>query len=112
MVATAEKRMRAPVRCNQFRGRDVPRTFSAQGVGRMTWSRKLPKPIHLADGRAIVTLAQARDVMLTLPHEHQTNPYWQEAAEALMKAAYRSRQDPIHDAGLQLARALRADGLL
>jgi hypothetical protein len=78
----------------------------------MTWSRKLPKPLYLNDGRAIVTLAQARDVMLTLPYERQTNPYWQEAAEVLMKAAYRSRQDPIHDAGQHLSRALRADGLL
>jgi hypothetical protein len=91
---------------------DVERTIAKRESGSMTWSRRLPKPIHLSDGRAIVTLAQARDVMLTLSHETQTNPYWREAAELLIKAAYRGRQDPIHDAGAQLSRALRADGLI
>jgi hypothetical protein len=78
----------------------------------MTWSRRLPKPLRLNDGRTIATLAEARDVMLTLAHEAEANPHWREAAELLMKAAYRGRQDPIHDAGMQLSRALRADGLI
>ena len=78
----------------------------------MTWSRRLPQPVRLNDGRTIATLAQARDLMLTLAEQRQTNPHWRDAAELLMKAAYRGRQDPIHDAGAQLSRALRADGLI
>jgi hypothetical protein len=30
----------------------------------MAWTRKLPEPITLTDGRKIATLGQARDVML------------------------------------------------
>jgi hypothetical protein len=75
----------------------------------MTWSRRLPKPLYLNDGRTIATLAEARDDMLALP---QTNPHWRPAAELLMQAAYRGRLDPIQDAGTQLSRALKADGLI
>jgi hypothetical protein len=78
----------------------------------MTWSRRLPQPLRLNDGRTIATLAQARDLMLALARERETNPQWRDAAELLMKAAYRGRQASIHDAGAQLSRALRADGLI
>lgn len=83
-----------------------------KGPERMTWSRKLPKPLYLNDGRTIATLAEARDVMLTLARDRHTNPYWRDAADLLMRAAYRGRQDPINDAGAQLSRVLRADGLI
>ena len=78
----------------------------------MTWSRRLPQPFYLNDGRTIATLAQARDAMLALSRLDQTNPHWRRAAELLMEAAYRSRQDPIVDAGAELSRALKADGLM
>jgi hypothetical protein len=78
----------------------------------MSWSRRLPKPLYLNDGRTIVTLAQARDVMLALSKVDQTNPHWRRAAELLMEAAYRGRQEQIQDAGVELSEALRADGLI
>ena len=78
----------------------------------MTWHRRFPKPLYLNDGRTVATLAQARDVVLGLPELHQSNPHWQDAAEILLKAAYRGRQDPIFDARKQLSRALEADGLI
>lgn len=78
----------------------------------MTWSRRLPQPLRLNDGRTIATLAQARDLMLALAEERETNPHWREAAELLIKAAYRGRQASIQDAGAQLSRALHADGLI
>ena len=78
----------------------------------MTWSRRLPEPLRLNDGRTIATLAEARDLMLTLPHDPEIDPRWREAAETLLKAAYRGRQDPIHDARRELSRALRANGLI
>lgn len=78
----------------------------------MTWSRRLPTPLYLNDGRTIATLAEARDAMLPLSRRDQTNPHWTRAAELLMEAAYRSRQEPIADAGAQLSLALKADGLI
>jgi hypothetical protein len=78
----------------------------------MSWSRRLPKPLYLNDGRTIVTLAQARDVMVALSRIDQTNPHWRRAAELLMEAAYRGRQEQIQDAGVYLSQALRADGLI
>jgi hypothetical protein len=78
----------------------------------MSWSRRLPKPLYLNDGRTIATLAQARDAMLALSRLPQTNPHWRQAADLLLEAAYRGRQDPILDAGMQLSRALEADGLI
>jgi hypothetical protein len=78
----------------------------------MSWSRRLPKPLYLNDGRTIVTLAQARDVMVALSRVNQTNPHWRRAAELLMEAAYRGRQEQIQDAGVELSEALRADGLI
>jgi hypothetical protein len=53
-------------------------------VRRMTWSRKLPKPLYLNDGRTLATLAQARDAVLALPQLCQTDPHWQHAAELLL----------------------------
>lgn len=78
----------------------------------MPWSRRFQKPLYLNDGRTIATLAEARDIMLALSRLEQTNPHWARAAELLMEAAYRSRKDPILDAGAQLSLALKADGLI
>jgi hypothetical protein len=78
----------------------------------MPWSRRFQKPLYLNDGRTIATLAEARDIMLALSRLEQTNPYWARAAELLLQAAYRSRKDPILDAGAQLSLALKADGLI
>jgi hypothetical protein len=33
----------------------------------MNWSHKLAKPITLNDGRTILTLGEAREMMLSLP---------------------------------------------
>ena len=78
----------------------------------MTWSRRLPRPIHLNDGRMIDTLAAARDFMLELPPPRQAREHWRQTAEIVLKAAYRSRQAPIRDASAQLSRALETDGLI
>lgn len=78
----------------------------------MAWHRRLPKPLYLSNGHTLATLAQARDFMLAQPQLYQINPLWQSAAELLLQAAYRGRQDPILDVGRQLSRALEADGLI
>ena len=78
----------------------------------MVWSRRLPRHLYLNDGRTVATLAQARDLILTLPMLQLTNPHWQRAAEMVVEAAYRHRQDDILDAGAQLSQALQAEGLI
>jgi hypothetical protein len=78
----------------------------------MTWSRKLPKPLYLNDGRTLATLAQARDAVLALPRLHQIDLQWRHAVELLLEASNRDRQDPILDVGMQLSRALETEGLI
>jgi hypothetical protein len=80
--------------------------------GSMVWSRKLPKPIYLNDGRTIGTLAAARDLMLSFSLSRQSDPHWQDAAARLLHAAHIGRLDPIREAGAQVSRALEADGLI
>jgi hypothetical protein len=78
----------------------------------MLWSRKLPRPIYLNDGRTIGTLAAARDVMMSLSPSRQDNPHWQDATEMLLQAARIGRHDPVREAGAQASRALEAEGLI
>lgn len=79
----------------------------------MSWTCKLPMSLHLVDRRTLTTtLAHARDLLLALPQAHQENPHWRSAGELLLKAAHRSRQTDIFDAGAQFSRALHMDGLL
>jgi hypothetical protein len=53
----------------------------------MPYTRKLPAPITLDDGRVLTTLADVVRLMETLPSLHLSNHHWQYAAEAIMKAA-------------------------
>ena len=74
----------------------------------MRWNSKMPKPVKLNDGRAISTLEDARDLMLSLPELHQRNAHWQYAGELLLKAADSGEKYAIMDARAQLTRALKA----
>jgi hypothetical protein len=78
----------------------------------MAWTRKLPKSLHLTDGRTLTTLAQARDMLLELPERDQAHPHWMSAGELLLQAAYRGRKTPIVDASAEFSRALRRHGLI
>lgn len=78
----------------------------------MAWSRRLPAPLHLNDGRKIATLADARDLMVASSRRDQTNPHWSRAGDLLLEAAYRGRKATIADAGVELSLALKADGLM
>ena len=42
----------------------------------MSWSRKLPSPIALKDGRTLATLADARSLMQSLPTSRQWREQW------------------------------------
>jgi hypothetical protein len=77
----------------------------------MPWTSKIGTPIKLRDGRAIVTLSDARALILSLPEQHQARPYWVYAAELLLKAA-EPGQTSIKEAHDQFLRALKGEGLI
>jgi hypothetical protein len=52
----------------------------------MTWSTKFDHPIKWG-ARTLRTLHDARDYILSLPDSKQMLPAWQQATEALLKAA-------------------------
>ena len=75
----------------------------------MAWTRKLPAPINLKDGRTIATLADARDVMLSLPGIDQRSEHWLYAGALLPEAA--TFNGPMGVTLSQLTHALRTVGL-
>jgi hypothetical protein len=77
----------------------------------MPWRRKLKPPPDLKNGRRLETLADARELLSTLPERHKESAYWRYAAALLMEAANGQRV-ALHEVDVQLARALRAEGLL
>jgi len=78
----------------------------------MVWSRKLPRPIYLNDGRTIGTLAAARDLLMSFSERRLNDPHWRDTAALLLEAARIGRLDPIRDAGAQLSRSLEFEGLI
>ena len=78
----------------------------------MHWSRQLSEPIILKDGRVIATLAEARAFIFGLSDRRQAAPYWQYAAELLLRAATRGGKDSMREAWAQLRRPPVAEGKL
>jgi hypothetical protein len=81
---------------------------------RVSWSRKLTRPIVVKHGRpgTLKTLADARDLIRSLPARRQQQTAWQQAAELLFKAAGSSAPQDIADATAQLYSALASEGWL
>jgi hypothetical protein len=79
-----------------------------------SWSRKLARPIVVKHGRPgeLRTLADARDLIHSLPERRRLQPAWQRAAELLLKAAGSRAQQDIRDVTAQLYRALAGEGWL
>jgi hypothetical protein len=76
----------------------------------MPWTRKFPTSISLKDGRKILTIGDARDLMSSLADGRQNGPAWQFAVELLQHASTRDDATPAGQARAQLVRVLRADG--
>jgi hypothetical protein len=53
----------------------------------MPWNSRLRHPIPLDDTRVLRTLADARDMILSLPERDQIQDKWQKLASLLMSAA-------------------------
>ena len=76
----------------------------------MSWTRTLPEPIALKDGRKIATLNQAREVMLAIPLSNRRFAVWRFAAQRLEDACGDERL--LQEAGELLTRALKVEGLI
>ena len=76
----------------------------------MPWSRKLPSPIALKDGRTLATLADARALVLSLATSRQRDEDWFYAMGLMREAAV--LDGPIGITASQLIRALKAEGLI
>ena len=61
----------------------------------MSWASRLRHPIHLADGRTLKTLSDARDMILALPENEQRDRKWQRLADLLLAAANSGNADFI-----------------
>jgi hypothetical protein len=77
----------------------------------VSWSKKLPEPVRLKDGRELITLSDARALILGLAESRQARPTWLYAIELLLKAADTGKRADVVDAWAQIARAAHADGL-
>lgn len=77
----------------------------------MLWSRRLPNPVILKDGRRFDTLRDAANFILALPERGHVNPNWRHASELLMAAAQGSSA-LTEEFATKLKRALKADGLI
>jgi hypothetical protein len=77
----------------------------------MPWTRKLRAPIALKDGTRLTTLSDARDLILSLPEQHDRNPDWQLAGDLLL-AASAGDETAFDQVGVQLRMALKAEGLI
>jgi hypothetical protein len=53
----------------------------------MPWNSRLRHPIPLSDSRVLRTLADARDMILSLPERDQREDKWQILAKLMMSAA-------------------------
>ena len=70
------------------------------------WKTPLTRPIHLSDGRTLLTLADARDLILALPERDQHRSQWQSYAGLLVSAAKTAQSDLIGIATARLEEAI------
>ena len=78
----------------------------------MSWSKKLPGPIKLRDGRELATLSDARSLILDLTKSRRARPTWLYATELILRAAETGKRADLAEARRQIARAASADGIL
>jgi hypothetical protein len=74
-------------RRNQVRYHSVALDITYQNWWEMPWNARLRHPIPLSDSRVLRTLADARDMVLSLPERDQREDKWQVLAKLLMSAA-------------------------
>jgi hypothetical protein len=78
----------------------------------MSWTRKFDAPVAPKDGRKLVSLDDARRLMLSLPEPNLRAHDWQSTADLLLNAACHDGRFTLARALAQLPRALEAEGLI
>jgi hypothetical protein len=76
----------------------------------VSWSKRLPEPIDLRDGRELRTLSDVRAFVLGLNERIAHKPTWAYAVELLLTAAETGKRPMVIDVRHQVARAAKADG--
>jgi hypothetical protein len=81
--------MRAPAFLCSLSGNPAALGTARRGhyIAGMPWNSRLGNPIMLADGRVLRTLADARDMVVSLPERDQRRDNWQTLAPVLLSAA-------------------------
>jgi hypothetical protein len=77
----------------------------------VSWTKRLPEPVRLRDGRELKTLSDARALILGLAESRQHRPTWAYAVELLLQAAETGKRTDIADAWAQISRAVHTEGL-
>jgi len=72
----------------------------------LMWTQRLTQPIQLENGTVLLTLRDARKLILSLPEQMQHYAKWQRLAGSLLSAAERGGADIIAIATEQLRQAL------
>lgn len=67
------------------------------------WSRTLPRPIVIRNGKTLRRLSECRSYVLSLDEGEQAQPYWQRMATLLLDAA---KGGDIEEVVLQFERIL------
>jgi hypothetical protein len=75
------------------------------------WARTF-KSIPIADGRAIASLAEARDFIALLPQTFQSDRQWKYAGDLLLRAVEQGEKYSTMDARAQMCRALKTGGFI
>jgi len=73
----------------------------------MPWNSRLRHPIHLDDSRVLRTLADVRDMILSLPERDQRQDKWQTLAALLVSAAQADNTSLTAIATARIEEALR-----
>ena len=76
----------------------------------MAWTEPFWKPIKLRDGRALNTLADARELIAALPASKQAESRWQNSQALLTRASTSS--SAMDEALTVVLGALKAEGLI
>jgi hypothetical protein len=79
----------------------------------MPWSAKFSTPISLNDGRQLMTLDDAAELVMALPDARLHKPVWAKAIDILIDASGDEAPDNLIDeAEAKLAAAFKVEGLI
>jgi hypothetical protein len=81
-------------------------------ISRMPWTRKLTVPVRLKNGRVLATLAEVRELLMTLPLERQRALHWRYVEEIMAEISGSPVSERVRDLTPPLICALEAEGMI